>query len=247
VKEKYIVISMAVLLSSLFLWTCSSTKNRGLSPPSSPTNTTNSSAANATSSPPSSSVDASEQSLLPSDRKELIARLEANGDRAVSKEDTRSAYWIYRFAALYAPANPKILGKKKKVSSPGYFTTEEGMQEVNRATDAVQSMPTEAFANWPKTTLKMEVVELQILLDDNLTGRLRCKGMVPKSTPEKAIYLILDEPKMSLSAVRSKYGKPSTEKRDGEWTILTYGRIRIMADSSDKVAFVVYQGVKALL
>jgi hypothetical protein len=25
---------------------------------------------------------------------------------------------------------------------------------------------------------------------------------------------------MSLSAVRSKYGKPSTEKRDGEWTIL---------------------------
>jgi len=170
-------------------------------------------------------------------REELIAALVARGEKAFAR-NRQSAQWAYRFAALYAPNDPQIAAKRKAI---GGWEFSASNAEIARMQRAIRHTRPEDFQAWPASTAEMELVELRMLLDSQLVGRLRYTQPTFQRTGSTAI-LFLSKPTRTLAQVRSMYGKPSAqEKRKGGVIVLTYGRFRLIAEKSGKVAGVFFR------
>jgi len=175
------------------------------------------------------------------EREQLIARLVRSGDEAMS-QDKNLACRYYSFASLYAPSNDKIKAKLAEAEAGAEFRLPDS-QGHTHFLSFWQTISSDAFGKWPKATAEMEIADLRVLLDPRLVGTLDCRGMTDMSTGEtagEAVRVFLSVPDMERRTVLSEYGKPATDVRiDNGWSVLTYANVRIVADDSADVRYVV--------
>jgi len=174
-------------------------------------------------------------------RAELVQELVAKGDELVSKNKI-GAYYAYHFAAIYAPADPAIVERppRKGVDfSSGFMPPEEIREgDILRVMKAADAVPVKFMIDWPESDAKTEITELRILLEPKLVGDLYC---MPLEKGEGKALVFYAEPEMTLSGAKAKFGEPVSEATADDCICLNYGRVRLVADTSGKVNFVLYR------
>ncbi|MGA2061240.1 MAG: hypothetical protein ABSG67_12210 [Thermoguttaceae bacterium] len=163
------------------------------------------------------------------ENQKLLAALVARANET----DTNSKHFIYELALRYIPGDAEMLAKLGNIPG-GIVLTDEERQQVGGAIDMILTEdPAQQvyYVKWPKPIDKMEITELQILLDKDLVGGLRYTNFNLQGV---TAHIFVAKPKATVSQVLERYGKPSEERK----TSLTYGSIRLIVDNGRVVAVV---------
>lgn len=171
-------------------------------------------------------------------KEELVEQLISKGDAAAKKGDQQSAYWAYRFASVYAPADASI---GKKISALGKLQTTETNAEISQMKPAIESFPSIAVVGFrdSRDPGEQDVKELQILLDSKLVGDLRTSGTSDGKNGVKA-RVFRRRPQMTHQELAKKHGRASiVASSDNVYYVLRYGRLRIV-EANNKVIGVFY-------
>ena len=115
---------------------------------------------------------------------------------------------------------------------PGNFSLDPGAMAR-----AIGQTRTEYFEDWPTRAAATDPVEIQIMLDDKLVPSLKYGGGFVGNVCIRAFTGIPDG---DTDYVRAKFGAPTQEKDIGASKLLTYGRLRFVAERDKKISIVVF-------
>lgn len=161
----------------------------------------------------------------------------------------QTAYSAYRFAAYYAPQDKDIQVKYEEAKKMLIGTDLPAPYMVDFLANWVRA---EDLRDFPASTPDTDRLNLEMLNDERLVGDLRYSVY---SVPKRMLFLIFpphdagdkngeevcvftSAPNYSLAEVRKIYGEPSAQGTTPN--ILTYGRLRLIANESGKVGVVVF-------
>lgn len=181
--------------------------------------------------------EAAESANRPDERGKLIAALVAKGDR-LARRDVQAAQTLYHLAGVYAPDDEDIRAKKKALEGKGSPTITSAQEK--HFFRLVKYLHPDVFRHWPTSTQSMELVELKLLSEQGLVGRYHWGWIrMEKQEGLKARYFCFS-PTGNTNRIVTKYGQPSSQKKYGGTTVLTYGRIRLIASGSGRIIGVLY-------
>jgi len=171
-----------------------------------------------------------------SERGKLIADLVTRGDE-LAKQDKSLASWAYWFACFYDPTNIELAAKAK----PGINLGEE---QIGRVVSVIEKSASDAYVDWPKPTPETDIIELRILLNPKLVGNLQCGDFRPETGGGAKIFV--SRPSMKLEKASEEYGESSSKHVLPKYalTIITYGRVRLLADKAGEIFAVLYNDAK---
>lgn len=167
------------------------------------------------------------QMPMTGDRAALVKAIVARGDSAQQSDK----HFAYQLALRYNPGDGEILAKLPKESQ---FALSDA--DIQRVQFAIANVSSKDLAGWPKAAAETDLIELRILLDSKITQNLQFTSL---NVGEGSSLLFVGQPERTIAEVIAIHGKPTTEKTDGSGRVLSYGRIRLIADSTGKVILVV--------
>jgi hypothetical protein len=179
-------------------------------------------------------------------RQELLSQLLAKAEAAQPGD----RYFIYRLALRYAPTDPRITTNMKNaqasVSGKG-----PRVDEFLRLGKAYHDGSMKDLRDRPLRNADMDVLELRILLDRDLTGNLRYLRMTlrhgeveitaplmplaDRSSGEQIVFA--SKPTIGISTVLKRHGEPS-HRTDSS---LTYGSVRLFLRGQVITTVVLYE------
>ena len=165
----------------------------------------------------------------------LLADLIAKGDAALKSDKRMLASNIYDLAGRYGTPGSQIAERLRKAAPRSWSLSNA---EIGRAQEAIYLCSREDCADWPPEDAKMVLVELAMLQDERLVGNLRWHFGSFQNGPTLRYFLAA--PKRTVAQVRSTYGPPSSQKTeqhgaDAKRTVVTYGRLRLIAEESGRI------------
>ena len=181
--------------------------------------------------------EASESANRPDERGKLIAALVAKGDR-LAKRDVQAAQTLYHLASVYAPDDEDIRAKKKALEGKGSATITSAQQK--HFFRLVKYLHPDVYRHWPTSTQSMELVELKLLSEQGLVGRYHWGWIRMEGQEGLKARFFSFSPTVNTNRIATKYGQPSSQKKHGGTTVLTYGRIRLIASGSGRIVGVLY-------
>ena len=95
----------------------------------------------------------------------------------------------------------------------------------------------EFFHDWPERSPDADSVELRILLDDKLVPTFVYTGGAGRDAFYRGFAGL---PEAHLMYVRRTFGTPTAETDIERQKVLTYGRLRVVADADGKIEIVVF-------
>ena len=209
-----------------------------------------------------SSVACQKRESIPEQRTRLVAALVERGKSALARADAKAAYWPYQFAAWYAPGDTDIASALKSMRVPEEpRSADEAAREfrpiqrgfvkaVEIGLAAGNPGAAYSFADEPLPDPAVDVLNLKMLLDQKLTGDLR---LTAQSSLQKRDGVatrmegqaFLSPPSTTVSEVQRLYGQPTSKPNGGSGDILTYGRLRMIAEKDGTVVFVIFRAFES--
>ena len=99
--------------------------------------------------------------------------------------------------------------------------------------------------NWTNPILKMDLVELKMLQNEQLVGDWTGNMLMKNEKDEKgAIYFFFARPKMNFSDLDKKYGEPSAKQNINDWIIWTYSRFRFIGKPNENIAVIAWSALE---
>jgi tetratricopeptide (TPR) repeat protein len=176
--------------------------------------------------------------------RELWQRCLDTAAAAAKAGATDVALALYRHLLVFDPNNAALAAALEKTRGDAIERHDLVTPESRLAArDLLAKLrPVEDFGAWPKFEPLLMGAELRLLLDPRVVGnavygRLRYPGCDPL-TP---LVLFVTPPNLTASEIKQAAGPPQTEAKtwDKNFTMLTWGHLRALADDDGKVVAVV--------
>lgn len=138
------------------------------------------------------------------------------------------------FVAMYTDRDTQAETRLPFLMPNPYELSETGTKGIR---SAVSEARPEIFQDWPERSMQADQVELRLLLDDTIIPSLEFGYASAGGTTYRAFS---QPPESDVKYVRESFGPPTQERQIGENTLLSYGRLRLLVDSTGKIIAVYF-------
>lgn len=175
---------------------------------------------------------------------ELVAMVVKRADEAAAKRDWHVAAYAYGVAACYQPSDQSILDKRQQVAgeaedSPLEMTLEQIKWLRPIISKLIEDRDLGTFDKFPAPGESTELADLRILLDKRIVTTF-LRANVSSTDLSGRMEAFMGKPSLTADEVVAAYGKPAVDKSGKGGRVMTYSRVRLLADAKGRLLAVFF-------